>query len=345
MLNSTPTSMQRSAWVLVVLFLGASFSGFALAQATTTAEPTSVPAQWAAPILVEGLPPLMCGEDLCERPTRLIDIEERHTEEPDRWWLGYGPDLDWNGMDDRLQRVLAGSPSDSPTAVTGPDGRLTVAIVVDYAWYPSSQDVEQLRTTLEGHGWIGEEAGAWFSVLDSLNAVVIDKVPVSALMDIYRLDGVVVIENQNVMVPANGVASEAARALPSDVYTASTYERGYYGEGVVIAVLDTGVETNTALSTISTMLTMNRTATPRVTTTKNGWRVTTPPHPLQILTERQTRMTAKDTALTLRPRPWGPAARTASTQGPAWVLILSTSRCLPTPEVPIPNTPSTVFNG
>ena len=242
MLNSTPTSMQRSAWVLVVLFLGASFSGFALAQATTTAEPTPVPAQWAAPILVEGLPPLMCGEDLCERPTRLIDIEERHTEEPDRWWLGYGPDLDWNGMDDRLQRVLAGSPSDSPTAVTGPDGRLTVAIVVDYAWYPSSQDVEQLRTTLEGHGWIGEEAGAWFSVLDSLNAVVIDKVPVSALMDIYRLDGVVVIENQNVMVPANGVASEAARALPSDVYTASTYERGYYGEGVVIAVLDTGVD-------------------------------------------------------------------------------------------------------
>ena len=30
--------------------------------------------------------------------------------------------------------------------------------------------------------------------------------------------------------------------MPSDVYSASTYSRGYYGEGVVIAVLDTGVD-------------------------------------------------------------------------------------------------------
>ena len=242
MFNSTPTRLQRSAWVLVVLFLGASLSGLTLAHPATSTSSPSSPAQWAPPILVDGLPPLMCGEDLCDRPTRLIDIGDLPTEEEEQWWLSYGPDLDWNGMDDRLQRVLAGSPSDSPTSVIGPDGRGTVAIVVDYAWYPSAHDVEQLRSTLERHGWMGEDAGAWFSVLDSLNAVVVDKVPVSALMDIYWLEGVVVIENQNVMVPSNGVASEAARAMPSDVYAASTYERGYYGEGVVIAVLDTGVD-------------------------------------------------------------------------------------------------------
>ena len=59
------------------------------------------------PILVDGLPPLMCEEEMCERPTRLIDRGDRVSSEPDQWWLGYGPDLDWNGMDDRLQRVPA----------------------------------------------------------------------------------------------------------------------------------------------------------------------------------------------------------------------------------------------
>ena len=242
MLNPTPSRLHRSAWMLVVLFLGASLSGLTLAQARSLPESSTAVDQWAPPIHVEGLPPLMCGDSMCERPTRIIDIGNRPTEESEQWWLSYGPDLDWNGMDDRLQRVLAGSPSDSPTAMAGPDGRLTVAIVVDYAWYPTDEDVQQLRITLENHGWIGEDFGAWFSVLDSLNAVVVDKVPVSALMDIYRLEGVVVVENQNVMVPSNGVASQASRAMASDVYSASTYERGYYGEGVVIAVLDTGVD-------------------------------------------------------------------------------------------------------
>ena len=40
-------------------------------------------------------------------------------------------------MDDRLQRVLAGQESVSPTAILGPDGRKTVAIIVDYARPPT----------------------------------------------------------------------------------------------------------------------------------------------------------------------------------------------------------------
>ena len=60
---------------------------------------------------MEGLPPLMCGEELCERPTRLFERGDRAAAEDDQWWQAYGPDLDWNGMDDRLQRVLAGEES------------------------------------------------------------------------------------------------------------------------------------------------------------------------------------------------------------------------------------------
>ena len=54
------------------------------------------------------------------------------------WNMGGGnptADLDWNRMDDRLQRIMGGLESMSPTSIRGPDGRNTVAIVVDYAWY------------------------------------------------------------------------------------------------------------------------------------------------------------------------------------------------------------------
>ena len=230
--------MRTCALLFALLVLLADVSGGLL---TNPVAATEV-ADHEAPILVEGLPPLMCGEDLCERPTRIIERGDRASNEPDMWWLGYGPDLDWNGMDDRLQRVLAGEESISPTAVIGPDGRKTVAIVVDYAWAPNEGELQALTSVLESHGWLGEDNGAWFQVMNSIDSVVVDKVPVSALMDIYQLPGVVVVEMQNVMVPFNGVASEAARAMPSDVYSASTYARGYNGEGVVIAVLDTGVD-------------------------------------------------------------------------------------------------------
>jgi len=44
------------------------------------------------------------------------------------------------------------------------------------------------------------------------------------------------------MVPTNDVAAKAARSRPSEVYTETAYERDYIGEGVVVAVLDTGVD-------------------------------------------------------------------------------------------------------
>ena len=72
----------------------------------------------------------------------MLERGDRASSEPDMWWLAYGPDLDWNGMDDRLQRVIAGQPSVSPTAIDGPDGRKTVAIVVDYAWAPNTAELD-----------------------------------------------------------------------------------------------------------------------------------------------------------------------------------------------------------
>ena len=225
--------------ILVAVFLIADLGAMATHSQT---EPWSEPVEYAEPILVEGLPPLMCGEELCLRPLRDIDRGERPSSEDEAWWQSYGPDLDWNGMDDRLQRVLAGAESESPTAIIGNDGRKTVAIVVDYAWHPGVSEIETLRSVLAAHGWVGEEQGAWFQVLDDIDSVAVDKVPISALMDLYASYGVVVIEMQNVMIPFNDVAAKAARSMPSEVYSQTAYERDYIGEAVVVAVLDTGVD-------------------------------------------------------------------------------------------------------
>ena len=57
-------------------------------------------------------------------------------------------------------------------------------------------------------------------------------------MDIYHLNSVVVIEMQNVMVPSNDVAGKSySKLMPSQVYSETAYERGYTGDGVVIAIL------------------------------------------------------------------------------------------------------------
>ena len=47
---------------------------------------------------------------------------------------------------------------------------------------------------------------------------------------------------QNVMAPVNDVAAKAALARPSLEYGNTANELGYYGTGVVIAVMDTGVD-------------------------------------------------------------------------------------------------------
>ena len=241
MQSSASWKSQRISLFLVIVFLFADLGVLANESDTTPVE-FETQSLYSEPILVDGLPPLMCGDELCLRPIRDIDRGDRISAEEVQWWQSYGPDLDWNGMDDRLQRVLAGAESVSPTAIIGPDGRKTVAIVVDYAWRANDAEIETLRAVLDAHGWVGEDGGAWFQQLTDIDSVAIDKVPVSALMDLYSMHGVVVIEMQNVMIPSNDVAAKASRARPSDVYAATAYERDYIGDGIVVAVLDTGVD-------------------------------------------------------------------------------------------------------
>lgn len=156
------------------------------------------------------------------------------------WWFAYGPDSDFDGLDDRLEEVIAGKDSPSPTSIIGDDGHNTVAIIVDFAWHPTDYEIEQLVAILENHGW--ESEGSWFQVMDSIDSIVVDHVPVSAILEIHALESVVVVEMQNVMTTFLSTASPASRVRPSEVYGGTLYDRGYTGEGIVIAVLDSGVD-------------------------------------------------------------------------------------------------------
>ena len=105
---------------------------------------------------------------------------------------------------------------------------------------PGQDEVDELVALLRNHGWDAE--GSWFQVMDSIDSIVVDHVPVSALLEIHAIESVVVVEMQNVMYPTLESANPATRIQPSDVYSGTVYDRGYDGEGVVIAVLDSGVD-------------------------------------------------------------------------------------------------------
>ena len=242
----------RTALLLVLVMLVpsitlafTSFSQDSLLAAESIDSPTSSSAVPQPPILVDGLPPLYCSDDvICPTPVRLPDIPaDSWTHEEHQWWFRYGPDDDWNGMDDRLQYILADVyPSQSPTAIIADDGRLTVAIIIDFAWHPEEREMAQVREILLEHGWVDQEGGAAFFTVGEIDSIIVDKVPQSALMDLYHLEGVVVIEQQNVMVPSMAVASRSIKARISENYTNTADLLGYRGDGVVIAILDSGVD-------------------------------------------------------------------------------------------------------
>ena len=192
--------------------------------------------------IIEGLPSLMCDGSPCSikdrSPSNPSDFAKSEAGE---WWFGLSPDRDSNGMDDRLQRVLAGEyESVSPTAIIGPDGRRTVAIVVDYPWHPTTEDRTRLEATLLDHGW--EPSGSDVYISPYLDRIFVDHVPLQALTAVWLMTEVVHVEQQNVMAPFNEVAAQAIRAAPSTTYWATAHERGYHGDGVVVAILDTGVD-------------------------------------------------------------------------------------------------------
>ena len=191
-----------------------------------------------------GISPLYCGDVLCPEKERLPNFSPIDSSPPVMdfgWWLNFWSDSDSNGLDDRLQMIIAGDrESVSKTSIIGADGRATVAIIVHYAWHPGDSNIQELRETIQSHGW--NQDGAWFMVMDHLDAIVLDHVPVSSLLEIWNLEGVVLVEEQNVIVPYLDKATKGSKVRPSGVYDESLRGLGFHGSENVIAILDTGVD-------------------------------------------------------------------------------------------------------
>ena len=134
--------------------------------------------------------PLFCDGEECQVTDREPDYSPLDSSPPVMefgWWFDFWSDLDKNGMDDRLQMIIAGErESVSKTSIIGQDNKSTVAIIVHYAWHPGPSDIESIRLLIESHGW--EREGSWFMVMDHLDAIVMDHVPISSLLDIWSLD-------------------------------------------------------------------------------------------------------------------------------------------------------------
>ena len=234
---------QRLPLIVVALFLVMDFSigASALVHVPEDTDESTEVAVLSGPGLP---PPLMCGDEECpekDRSPGIRPVDSGWPVEDPGWWFGYWYDLDSDGMDDRLQRIIAGErTSVSTTSITGSDGLPTVAIVVDYSWHPGQSDIDAIRTVLLDHGW--KEEGSWFDPLRILDSIVIDHVPVDSLIEIWLLDGVVMIEEQTVIVPLLDKASRGSKVRDSEVFDETMRDFGYDGSGVVIAILDTGVD-------------------------------------------------------------------------------------------------------
>ena len=190
------------------------------------------------------VPPLVCGDEECpekDRTPAFSPLDSGPGVMEFGWWFDFWSDSDSNGFDDRLQLILAGErDSVSKTSIIGQDGKSTVAVIVHYAWHPGVSDIDSLRSVIESHGW--DQDGSWFMVMDHLDAIVLDHVPVSSLIEIWSLDGVVLLEEQNVIVPYLNLATKGSKVRASDVYDETIRGLGFHGSGQVIAILDTGVD-------------------------------------------------------------------------------------------------------
>ena len=195
-------------------------------------------------VIDDGIPALICDNEIC--PEKFLGIgfppwdASPAVEEP-YWWMNFNTDRDSNGMEDSLQYMIAGGKeSHSATAILGNDGRMTTAIIVGYSWHPGETDLQKLKEILVNHGW--EEEGSWFFPVEYIDSVVIDHVPVSSLIEIWQQDGVVMIEEQDKIVSYLSVATRGSKVQTSEVYDETLRDFGYDGSGVVIAVLDSGVD-------------------------------------------------------------------------------------------------------
>ncbi|MEE9152010.1 MAG: S8 family serine peptidase, partial [Thermoplasmata archaeon] len=137
------------------------------------------------------------------------------------WWERTALDLDRNGIHDSLDRKIN----------IGEDE--TVDVYLDYEFPLTGENIAFL-----------EESGLDITyILPMAQAIGLRGVPLPVISSLADLENVVMVEPKGVIKFYSDIATPAVKAKESEEYSPYTaWELGYTGMGVVIAIMDTGVD-------------------------------------------------------------------------------------------------------
>jgi subtilisin family serine protease len=138
------------------------------------------------------------------------------------WYETTAMDLDGDRMFDMLD-ALVDSRSKEP-----------VDVLVDMDRTPTDDDGTALAALVDSPGW---------ALFPHLRVVGLRAVPPMAMEGLLEHPGVVMLEPRVDAVPLQDVASRALKAQESAEYSPNTtWELGYKGDGIIISIMDTGVD-------------------------------------------------------------------------------------------------------
>ena len=140
------------------------------------------------------------------------------------WWTHWVGDTDRNGIDDLLDEMLEES-------VEIGSGQI-IDILVDYDHLPTIGDVNHL-----------EEMGMNVTYVSKyINTIAASGAELSQIPKLSAHKGIVTIEKQSEYIPLLDTSVPAMKVRQSSTYTNTAFDFGVSGDGVVIAVIDTGVD-------------------------------------------------------------------------------------------------------
>ena len=127
-------------------------------------------------------------------------------------------DQNSDGIDDRMNHLL----------VNGDD----VSVIVILEYKPNEQHISQIKD-------IGLKID---HIYKYINAIRIDNVPYDKIDDLTKVSDLKLIEWQAPVYPMLDTAVKAIKVRNSEEYSPVVWDKGLYGEGINVAVLDTGVD-------------------------------------------------------------------------------------------------------
>ncbi|UCC92393.1 MAG: S8 family serine peptidase [Thermoplasmata archaeon] len=138
------------------------------------------------------------------------------------WYETTSMDADRDGMFDMLDTLVdAGSLE-------------PVDVLVDLDRTPTEDDARAIAAVVDAPGW---------ALFPALKIVGLRDVRPQSLELLLQVPGVLMLEPRVDAVPFQDVATRALKVQPSDEYSPNTtWELGYTGNGVVISIMDTGVD-------------------------------------------------------------------------------------------------------